>query len=115
MDGPLSRQGTASGKLSHHEREASGTDALTTVQKVFGYEAFRLGQEAIFQTVLQGQNALAVMPTGSGKSPCFQILVLVVGWFDRSDLATAGLDAGSISLRLLRGRVQRAKDKPQSK
>ena len=79
MDGPLSHRGIASGKLPFHEPEASETDALTTLQKVFGYEAFRPGQEGIIQTVLHGQNALAVMPTGSGKLLCFQIPALVSG------------------------------------
>ena len=79
MDGPLSHQGIASGKLPYHEPDASETDALTTLQKVFGYEAFRPGREAIIQTVLHGQNALAVMPTGSGKSLCIQIPALVLG------------------------------------
>ena len=38
---------------------------------VFGYTSFRSGQEEIIDLVLGGENVLAVMPTGSGKSLCY--------------------------------------------
>ena len=44
---------------------------------VFGFEAFRPGQEAVIEALLAGRNVLAVMPTGSGKSLCFQVPALV--------------------------------------
>ena len=44
---------------------------------VFGFEAFRPGQEAVIEALLGGRNVLAVMPTGSGKSLCFQVPALV--------------------------------------
>ena len=44
---------------------------------VFGFEAFRPGQEAVMEALLAGRNVLAVMPTGSGKSLCFQVPALV--------------------------------------
>ena len=44
---------------------------------VFGFEAFRPGQEAVIEALVTGRNALAVMPTGSGKSLCFQVPALV--------------------------------------
>ena len=53
--------------------------AVDTLQQVFGFERFRPGQEAIIETLLDGRNVLAVMPTGSGKSLCFQIPALVMG------------------------------------
>ncbi len=45
----------------------------------FGFSGFRPGQEDVIETLLSGRNALAVMPTGSGKSLCFQIPALVTG------------------------------------
>ena len=41
------------------------------LKNVFGFEAFRPGQEAVVDAILAGRNALAIMPTGSGKSLCF--------------------------------------------
>lgn len=43
---------------------------------VFGFSAFRPGQEEIVEAVLAGQNCLAIMPTGGGKSLCFQLPAL---------------------------------------
>ena len=45
----------------------------------FGFREFRPGQEAVIGTLLKGSSALAVMPTGSGKSLCYQIPALVTG------------------------------------
>jgi ATP-dependent DNA helicase RecQ len=47
--------------------------ALQTLNERFGHTAFRPGQDRIIEAVLQGQNALVVMPTGSGKSLCYQL------------------------------------------
>jgi ATP-dependent DNA helicase RecQ len=49
---------------------------LTILQKTFGYPAFRGQQEAIIQHVTSGQNAFVLMPTGAGKSLCYQIPAL---------------------------------------
>ena len=49
------------------------------LREVFGFEAFRPGQEAVVDAILARRNALAIMPTGSGKSLCFQIPALVLG------------------------------------
>jgi ATP-dependent DNA helicase RecQ len=49
------------------------------LKDVFGYDQFRPGQAEVVETLLSGQHALAVMPTGSGKSLCFQIPALVNG------------------------------------
>ncbi|CAA9293830.1 ATP-dependent DNA helicase RecQ [uncultured Coleofasciculus sp.] len=44
----------------------------------FGYESFRAGQEAAIQSLLDGHDSLAVMPTGSGKSAIYQIAGLLI-------------------------------------
>lgn len=44
----------------------------------FGFEAFRPGQEAIVQSIADGRNTLAIMPTGGGKSLCYQLPALVL-------------------------------------
>ncbi|RID92411.1 DNA helicase RecQ [Gemmobacter lutimaris] len=44
--------------------------------RVFGYGAFRPGQEEIVEAVLAGRDTLAIMPTGGGKSLCFQLPAL---------------------------------------
>jgi ATP-dependent DNA helicase RecQ len=47
--------------------------AQAALRSVFGFENFRPGQDAIVETVLSGADVLAVMPTGSGKSLCYQL------------------------------------------
>ena len=59
---------------------ASTADEKYTILKdVFGFDTFRPGQEEVVDTLLAGGNILTVMPTGSGKSLCFQIPSLVTG------------------------------------
>ena len=43
------------------------------LEKLFGFSEFRAGQREVMETVLEGHNVLVVMPTGSGKSLCFQL------------------------------------------
>ncbi|WP_353047575.1 MULTISPECIES: ATP-dependent DNA helicase RecQ [unclassified Exiguobacterium] len=45
----------------------------STLKRVFGYDSFRPGQHDIIQAVVEGQDVLAVMPTGAGKSLTFQL------------------------------------------
>ena len=51
--------------------------ATTLLRDVFGFDGFRPGQEEIVEAVSLGQNTLAIMPTGGGKSLCFQLPALV--------------------------------------
>jgi len=53
------------------------SSARALLHSVFGFNAFRPGQEEIVRAVLDGENVMAVMPTGSGKSLCFQLPALV--------------------------------------
>src|SRR5450755_2248023 len=49
------------------------------LKDVFGFEQFRPGQEKAVDALLAGRDVLTVMPTGSGKSLCFQVPALVLG------------------------------------
>ncbi|MBS1329252.1 MAG: DEAD/DEAH box helicase, partial [Parasutterella sp.] len=48
-----------------------------TLKSVFGHEDYREGQEAIIEALLEGRDVLALLPTGAGKSLCFQLPALV--------------------------------------
>ncbi len=52
--------------------------ARDVLANVFGYDAFRPGQESVIAAILAGRDVLAVMPTGAGKSLCYQIPALVL-------------------------------------
>src|SRR3954453_8260226 len=53
--------------------------ARAVLKQVFGYDDFRPGQREIVEAVLAGEDLFAVMPTGSGKSMCYQLPSLVDG------------------------------------
>lgn len=57
---------------------ASLDDARAALTRYFGYRDFRAGQQFIVESVLQGRDALGVMPTGAGKSMCYQIPGIVM-------------------------------------
>ncbi len=57
---------------------SNSRDPLTILNTVFDYPAFRSQQEEIINNVLVGRNTLAVLPTGAGKSLCFQIPALML-------------------------------------
>ena len=57
-----------------------GSDAArAAMRRVFGFEDFRPGQEDVIAAVLAGEDVFAVMPTGGGKSLCYQLPAIVRG------------------------------------
>ncbi|WP_282191675.1 RecQ family ATP-dependent DNA helicase [Adlercreutzia caecimuris] len=59
-------------------REDAITQARSVLAEHFGYRDFRPGQESVVAAVLSGRDALAVMPTGAGKSVCYQVPAVVL-------------------------------------
>lgn len=55
----------------------SSEQALATLKTYFGYDSFRPGQERMVEAILAGRDALGVMPTGAGKSICYQTPALM--------------------------------------
>jgi len=53
-------------------------DAIISLQRHFGFPDFREGQREVIATILSGQDAMVVMPTGSGKSLCYQLPAMMM-------------------------------------
>jgi ATP-dependent DNA helicase RecQ len=54
------------------------TDALSSLRKHFGFDDFREGQRDVIGSILEGKDAVVVMPTGSGKSLCYQLPAMIL-------------------------------------
>lgn len=57
----------------HKEKRSYMNEAKNILKKIFGHEYFRQGQEEIISHILKGEDCLGIMPTGAGKSICYQI------------------------------------------
>src|ERR1700704_2433756 len=90
----------------------ASANASALLHSVFGFGEFRPGQEEVVRAVLAGEDVLAVMPTGSGKSLCYQLpaiarpgLTLVVSPLialmrdQVRALSAAGVAAGRLNFR----------------
>lgn len=53
-------------------------DAITTLRQHFGFDDFREGQREVVGSILEGKDAVVVMPTGSGKSLCYQLPAMIL-------------------------------------
>ncbi len=56
----------------------TGMTAKETLKTYFGYDSFRSGQESIIEAIMAGRDSLAIMPTGAGKSICYQVPALML-------------------------------------
>jgi ATP-dependent DNA helicase RecQ len=54
------------------------SDAITTLRLHFGFDDFREGQREVIGSILEGKDAVVVMPTGSGKSLCYQLPAMIL-------------------------------------
>ena len=73
-----SQDRTRSGLMRRRRRRPSLADAHRVLTRVFALDAFRPGQQEIISSVLQGRDTLGIMPTGAGKSLCYQIPALLL-------------------------------------
>lgn len=52
-------------------------EKFEVLKKYFGYDSFREGQEVLINAILNGQDVLGIIPTGAGKSICYQVPALL--------------------------------------
>jgi ATP-dependent DNA helicase RecQ len=77
LDAVAESAAPASEEQPHGRSPADLDHARRLLKEVFGYDHFRPLQERIIASVLAGQDTLAIMPTGSGKSICYQLPALI--------------------------------------
>ena len=62
--------------IAHEDLTLPSDDPRSTLSDIFGFPQFRAGQEQVIRSLLDGRSALAIFPTGAGKSLCYQLPAL---------------------------------------
>lgn len=111
--------------------DTTAPEALSLVhalKKYFGYDSFRGKQEEVIQSVMSGKNTFVIMPTGAGKSLCFQLpallmegtalvisplIALMKNQVDQ--LSAFGIEAGFLNSSMNRGDYEAVKEKVLNK
>jgi RecQ family ATP-dependent DNA helicase len=64
--------------IINHQSSTINSEVLTALREVFGHNEFRPGQAEVIGNILAGRDTLAVLPTGAGKSLCYQLPALLL-------------------------------------
>lgn len=96
-------------------------NAHDTLKHYFGYDSFREGQKKIIDSIMAGRDVLAIMPTGAGKSICYQVPALMLSGItivvsplislmqdQVKALNEAGIHAAYINSSLTEGQINKA-------
>ena len=107
--------------ITEYNAASSQATPLQILKTYFGYSSFREGQEELINTILSGRDALAIMPTGAGKSLCYQVPALLLPGITLvisplislmqdqvKSLNEAGIHAAYINSSLTEGQINKA-------
>ena len=72
------KQKRSSGQQQRKHNKENQLNLLETLKHYFGYDSLRPGQKELMDGILQGKDVLGIMPTGAGKSLCYQVPALML-------------------------------------